>query len=308
MYLKRISASQRWLLLSLIPLSMLLCYTLLVTNGSLDILAMHQEQWLLQRPITRFDCVVYQWKYLGEAPVSLALLIVVCVVCWLLKYPLRVAFVLLLLLGVGLGVESLGKQYIYQPMPVTFEAGMNSLGCPQIWRVSHLKLIPLSLGAWWVAPDAPQFRVAEARAAATAAFSLNANSNEDYYAYSGYPSGHAYRWMLIGLVALWLTWRHIRRRFLRRLLMLFFLALAFAGGFGQFYIGAHLLTDMLGGYLLGAFLACCAIAALRASETRNRWLREETARAAALPPPWSRCDLPALSIAENSDKLLPEKL
>jgi membrane-associated phospholipid phosphatase len=277
-YLKRISAGQRWLLLSLLPLAMLLCYTWLVTSGSLDALTVHQEQWLLQRPLTRFDCVVYQWRYLGEAPVSLVQLLVVCVVCWLLKYPLRVGFVLLVLFGVGLSVEYLGKQYIYQPMPSAFEAGMSSLGCPQIWRVSRLKLIPLSLGAWWVAPDAPQFRVAEAQAAATAAFSPGANSNEDYYAYIGYPSGHAYRWMLIGLVALWLTWRHVRKRFLRRLLMVVFLALAFAGGFGQFYIGAHLLTDLLGGYLLGAFLACCAIAALRAAERRNRWTSEEIAR------------------------------
>lgn len=247
----------------------------------------------MQRPLTRFDCVVYQWRNLGEAPVSLILLLVVCVVCWLLKYSLRVAFVLLLLFGTGIGVEYLGKQYIYQPMPAAFGTGMASLGCPQIWRVSHLKLIPLSLGAWWVAPDAPPFRVAEEQAAATAPFSLNANSNEEYDAYTGYPSGHAYRWMLIGLVALWLTWRHVRKRFLRRLLMVIFLALAFAGGCGQFYIGAHLLTDMLGGYLLGAFLACCAIAALHASEKRNRE---------------QRCDLTDLSIAENSDKLLPEKL
>lgn len=292
-YLKRISASQRWLLLSLIPLVIFLCYTLLVINGSLDTLTVHQEQWLLQRPLTRFDCVVYQWRYLGEAPVSLALLLVVCIVCWLLKYPLRVVFVLLLLFGAGLSVEYLGKQYIYQPTPVTFDVGMNSLGCPQIWRVSHLKLIPLSLGAWWVAPDAPLFRVAEKQAAAAAPFTLDANGKEEYYAYTGYPSGHAYRWMLIGLLALWLTWRHVRKRFLRRLLMVIFLALAFAGGFGQFYIGAHLLTDMLGGYLLGAFLTCCAIAALRASERRNRW---------------QHCDLAALPIAENSDKLLPEKL
>jgi membrane-associated phospholipid phosphatase len=300
-YLKHISASQRWLLLSLIPLAMLLCYTVLVTSGSLGALTVHQEQWLLQRPITRFDCVVAQWKYLGEAPASLALLLVVCVVCWLLKYPLRVAFVLLLLLGAGLGVEYLGKQYIYQPTPASFEVGMNSLGCPQIWRVSHLNRIPLLLGAWWVAPDAPQFRVAEARAAATASFSVDAISNEDYSAYSGYPSGHSFRWMLIGLVALWLTWRHVRRRFARRLLMFVFLALAFAGGLGQFYIGAHLFTDMLGGYLLGAFLTCCAIASLRTSETRNRWT-------GAGANPGYNCDLPALPIAENSDKLLPEKL
>lgn len=295
MYFKRLSASQRWLLFSLIPLAMFLFYTALVVNGNLDMPTVHLEQWLLQRPVTRFDCVVYQWRNLGEAPGSLVLLLLICGVCWLLKYRVRVIFVLLLLLGVGLGVEYAGKQYFYQPVPPAFDGGMQSLGCPQIWRVSHLKLIPLSLGAWWVAPDAPPFRVAEARAAAVAPYSLDASSNEDYYAYPGYPSGHSYRWMLIGLVALWLAWRHVRRRFLRRLLMLVFLALSFAGGIGQFYIGAHLFTDMLGGYMLGAFLACCAIAALLACEKNNRWSR-------------AYCDLTALSIAENSGTLLPEKL
>ena len=146
---------------------------------------------------------------------------------------------------------------------------------------------------WWVAPDAPSFRIAEARAAAVAVYPTNVNSEEGYYAYFGYPSGHSYRWMLIGLVAFWLAWRQVRQRFWRWVLMLVFLALAFGGGLGQFYIGAHLLTDMLGGYLLGAFLACCAIAVLCVTETRNRW---------------QRCDLPVLPIAENSDTLLPEKL
>jgi len=273
MDLKRIPAIYRWLSLSLIPLAMFLLYTRLVTNGSLAALTVHQEQWLLQRPITRFDCVVYQWKYLGEAPVSLLLLLVLCVVCWLLKYRLRVALLLLLLFGMGLGVEYMGKQDIAQPVPQAFQDGMGSLACPQIWRVSHLKLIPLSLGMWWVAPAAPQFRAAEAQAAAAADYTSGGNNAGDYYGYAGYPSGHAYRWMLIGLVALWLAWRHVRKPFWRWLLMLFFLTLAFGGGFGQFYIGAHLLTDMLGGYLLGAFLACCAIAVLYATETRNRWSR-----------------------------------
>ncbi len=293
MYLKHISATRRWLLLSLIPLAMFVIYTLLVTTNSLAALTVRQEQWLLQRPMTRFDCVVYQWKYLGEAPVSLGLLLALCVVCLLLKYRLRFAFALLLLFGIGLGVEYEGKQYIAQPVPAAFGTGMASLGCPQIWRVSHLKLIPLLLGVASVAPDAPQFRVAEKQAAASAVFSLDGNNSDEIFGYTGYPSGHSYRWMLIGLVALWLTWRQVRKRFLRRLLMLVFLALSFAGGFGQFYIGAHLFTDMIGGYLLGAFLACCAVAVLSATETRNRW---------------PSCDLPVLPIAENSDTLLPEKL
>lgn len=275
-FLKRLPASQRWLLFSLIPLAMFVCYTALVVNGNLDILMMHQEQWLMQRPITRFDCVVYQWKYFGEAPVSLVLVLLTGVVCWLLKYRLQGVFVLLLLFGAGLGVEYVGKQSIYQPLPAEFSGGLDALGCPQLWRVSRVDLIPLTLGAWWVAPHASPVRVAEARAASVAPFSLNASSDEDYLASTGYPSGHAYRWMLIGLVAFWLTWRQVRKRFWRRLLMLVFLALSFAGGFGLFYTGTHLFTDMVGGYLLGAFLACCAIVALCAGERRNRWSREKT--------------------------------
>lgn len=296
MYLKRIPAIYQWLLLALVPLAGFVVYTMLVVNDSLAALTVQQEQWLLQRPLARFDCVVYQWKYLGEAPVSLVLLLMVCVVCLLLKYRLRFAFALLLLFGTGIGVEVLGKQYIAQPVPAAFGTGMAALGCPQIWRVSHLRLIPLSLGVASVAPDAPSFRVAEKQAAASAVLSIDGSNDDSYFGYTGYPSGHSYRWMLIGLVALWLTWRQVRKRFLRRLLMLVFLALSFAGGFGQFYIGAHLFTDMIGGYLLGAFLACCAIAVLCATETLNRWTRHDP------------CDLSVLSIAEDSDTLLPEKL
>lgn len=296
MYLKRIPVIYRWLLFALVLLAGFVVYTMLVVNDSLVALTVRQEQWLLQRPLARFDCVVYQWKYLGEAPVSLALLLIVCVVCLLLKYRLRFAFALLLLFGTGIGVEVLGKQYIAQPVPAAFGTGMAALGCPQIWRVSHLRLIPLSLGVASVAPDAPSFRVAEKQAAASAVLSMDGSNDDGYFGYTGYPSGHSYRWMLIGLVALWLTWRQVRKRFLRRLLMLVFLALAFAGGFGQFYIGAHLFTDMIGGYLLGMFLACCAIAVLSVTETRNRWTHHDP------------CDLTVLSIAENSDTLLPEKL
>ena len=294
--LKRVPAIYWWLLLALLLLALFVVYTALVTSDSLAALTVRQEQWLLQRPLARFDCVVYQWRYLGEAPVSLALLLIICVVCIRLKYRLRFAFALLLLFSTGIGVEVLGKQYVAQPVPAAFGTGMEALGCPQIWRVSHLKLIPLSLGVASVAPAAPSFRVAEKQAAASAVFSLSGGSDDSYFGYTGYPSGHSYRWMLIGLVALWLTWRQVRKRFLRGLLMLVFLALAFAGGIAQFYTGAHLFTDMIGGYLLGALLACCAIAVLRATETRNRW-------AGRVP-----CDLSVLPIAEKSDTLSPEKL
>lgn len=285
--LKRIPVVYRWLLLSLVPLALFLIYTLLVTNGSFASLTVHQEQWLLQRPLTRFDCVVAEWDYVGEAQASLVILLVICAVCWLLKYRLRVAFVLLLLLGVGVGVEYLGKQYITQPVPNAVQDSMDALFCPQMWRIPRLQRVSLVLGMWWIAPPTPQFRVAEARAVAAGVY----NADENAPPYVGYPSGHAYRWMLIGLVACWLVWRHVRKRLLRWLLMFLFLALALLGGFGLFYVGRHLFTDLIGGYLLGAFLACCAIAALCAGEARNRWQLRYLA---------------ALPIAENNDTLLPK--
>jgi membrane-associated phospholipid phosphatase len=108
----------------------------LVSTGSLTALTLGQEQWLLQRPLTRFDCVVRQWKSVGEAQISVIIVLALCIVCWLL--------------------------------------------------------------------------------------------------------------------------------------MALALALAFGGGIGQFYIGGHLFTDTMGGYLLGTCFGCCAIAFLHCNETRSR--------------------------------------
>ena len=87
---------------------------------------------------------------------------------------------------------------------------------------------------------------------------------------NGYPSGHAIRWCFIGLVACWLAWRHIKSRLLRAFLMALALAVAFGGGFAQFYIGLHLATDLIAGYLMGASSACCAIGLLLLNETSKK--------------------------------------
>lgn len=261
---KRVPTIYKWLFLSLIFLVAFLFYTYLVSAGSLTPLTLGQEQWLLQRPLTRFDCVVRQWKYLGEAQASFIIILVLCIVCWLLGYRRRVALVLVLLLGIGIGCEYLGKQYIEQPVPVSVQEGMGALGCPQL-HASVLRRIPILLGIWWTAP-APLHRqtIIEQNAASAPLY------EEDAFANYGYPSGHAFRWMLIGFVACWLAWRQVRRRVLRWLLMALAIAGALGGGVGQFYTGGHLFTDTIGGYLLGMCFACCAIAFLHSNETRSR--------------------------------------
>ena len=78
--------------------------------------------------------------------------------------------------------------------------------------------------------------------------------------------GHAIRWIFIGLIACWLLWRHMKYRRLRWLLMALALAMAISGGFAQFYTGFHLASDLTGGYLFGASIACCAIGLLLLNE------------------------------------------
>lgn len=61
-------------------------------------------------------------------------------------------------------------------------------------------------------------------------------------------------------------------RVVRWLLIILALLVAVGGGFAQFYIGYHLGTDVLAGYLIGASSACCAIGLLLRNGTRSQAL------------------------------------
>ena len=72
----------------------------------------------------------------------------------------------------------------------------------------------------------------------------------------------AYKWFGLAFVLL-------RKRLLRRLLPVMTFAIAFGGGLLVVYIGSHLATDLLAGYLIGASAACCAIGLLVHNEAER---------------------------------------
>lgn len=256
--------SARWPVLAGLFLGLFLLYSYFVIKGHFAVLTLQQEQWLLQRPLTRFDCVVEEWKNLGEIPASLILMLGLCMICILLGYRWCVALALLLLLGFGIGCEYVGKQVVQQPVTASIGRGMSALTCPQIARQSHVTQLEVFLGMWWVAPAPHNAVIKREYIGATSSI----YGEKGFYNY-GYPSGHSLRWMLLGLVACWLAWRHIKRPWLHWLCMVLAFTLSFCGGLGIFYVGGHLFTDILGGYLLGACLACCAISILQAKASRR---------------------------------------
>ena len=66
----------------------------------------------------------------------------------------------------------------------------------------------------------------------------------------------------VGMVACWLCWRHIKRLVIRVPLMALVLVVSLSIGLMQFYLGAHLITDTIAGYVFGIAAACCAIGLL----------------------------------------------
>jgi membrane-associated phospholipid phosphatase len=59
-------------------------------------------------------------------------------------------------------------------------------------------------------------------------------------------------------------------KLLRWPLMILALIFALGGGFAQFYIGFHLVTDLVAGYLLGISAACCGIGLLLRYEAQRK--------------------------------------
>jgi membrane-associated phospholipid phosphatase len=263
--IRSFSPTDRWLFLALVPLALFIIYTAVVASGAWLYPTMYQEQWLLRRPLTGVDCVFRQWGNVGDPLPTLLLLLALSTLCLFLRYRPRIFLYLCLLFLIGVGAEWLGKQYFVQPVPGKIYVGLTSLACPQIWKATHATRIEIDLGMWWVAPPISHERVLNAYYSATTPFSF-ADAEPVY----GYPSGHAIRWCFIGLVACWLAWRQVKWLALRILCMAVALVVAFGGGFAQFFIGYHLITDMIGGYLLGISLACAAIGLLSRNERRNR--------------------------------------
>lgn len=246
-------------------LSIALLYTLLLSKGVLLSTTLHSEQWLVQRLPSPGDCILMQWRLIQEANVSLFLTLVLSVVCLVLGYRKRVLPYLFLLLLLGIGVEILGKQLFLQPMPTNLYYGLGSLHCPQGDTLSRQTKLELALGMWWQAPPTSAYALELHNEGITAPLHVDAGDLR----VEGYPSGHAIRAVFLGLLLSWLLWRHVKLPLLRRILVGIALVMTMGAGALQFYIGNHLITDTVAGFLLGASLACCAIGLLQRNERRR---------------------------------------
>lgn len=264
--LKRISTSYKWFFAASIFLIMFLVYTAIFSTNVLLYPTLRLEQLLLQRPITRVDCVISTGKALGTVPAGVFLTLVLGLGCLLLGYRKRVLAYLFLLLLLGIGVEYIGKDFLPQTVPNFLQRGMDSLACPQIAGQPRSVKLLVTLGMWWEAPSIAPKRLQHAKQAAADPLDSSGTYND-----FGYPSGHTIRWLFIGLVVCWLIWRQVRQRFLRWLLTALSFTIALGGGFLQFYLGSHLTTDVIAGYLFGASTACCAFGVLLLNETRSRF-------------------------------------
>ena len=260
----RFREARKWFVLALVFLLLFGIFTAIFATGVLLYPTLDMERWLLHRPLTSIDCVFVEWRQLGEVGFSLFFTLVLGIACLLLKYRRRVFLLLFLLLLVGVGVEYLGKNVFPQVIPANTQFGINSLACPQIWTQPRSVRLMVALGMWWEAPAVREKRIRNEQYSASAPFVFDDNAMVAY----GYPSGHSIRWVFLGLVACWLCWRHLKRRVLRAILMAVALAIAFGGGFAQFYIGQHLGTDLVGGYLMGLSIGCFAIGLLTMNDAR----------------------------------------
>ncbi|MBE3559610.1 MAG: phosphatase PAP2 family protein [Ktedonobacteraceae bacterium] len=250
-----------WLFLALLSASLFLLYTAFYATGMLNLPTLLVERWLVGRPLTRLDCVFLEWRSLGEIFASLAFLAVISGVCLLAGYRRRVIPYLFLLLLLGTGVEVIGKKLFDLPLPLSLRSGMTTLSCPQMQGQPATVQIGTGLGMWWLAPAAPKDKQSWAHTVSQ----MPLKPAEPGSVENGYPSGHALRFWFIGIIASWLAWRHIRRRWLARSLAALLLAAGFTGGFVQFYIGSHFVSDTIAGYFLASALACAAIILLQAN-------------------------------------------
>ncbi|WP_399094380.1 phosphatase PAP2 family protein [Streptomyces sp. BBFR2] len=88
--------------------------------------------------------------------------------------------------------------------------------------------------------------------------------------YQAFPSGHALSVTVAGGLVLWLLWRHACRPAVRRAAVAV-VAVSMAGvGFTRVLLGVHWLSDVVGGWLIGATVVAASVAAHGAYERRRR--------------------------------------
>jgi membrane-associated phospholipid phosphatase len=262
------TAARRWMLLSLVISGLFVAFTVLYAKHLFDLPILSVESWLLNRPIGGVDCLFFEWRHVGEVPVSLFLVLVVGIVCWRAGYSWKIIPILLILILFCLLIEYIGKLILVLYLPPDLLSVMTILSCPQIHSVPTVVRLETAFGLWWKIPVPVADQVSWVRTIAQVpVISMPASSFTDKL--RSYPGGHAARWCFLGLIVCWLCWKHMRHRVRRILLVILFLVVSFFGGFMQFYIGVHTLADTIAGYLLGAAAASCAIGFLIIFDTRD---------------------------------------
>lgn len=269
------SAARRWFMLALGLSGLFVVYTVIYATGILDRSTLSVEHWLLNRPIGRLDCVFFEWRHVGEAPVSLLLVLALGIICWRAGYSWKIIPILIILLLFCVTIEYIGKSIFILYLPPNLLSGMTDLACPQISKQPISVQLATMGGLWWKipVPVAGQIRWVHTVAHLPVFAAYISSSSDDYI--RGYPGGHAMRWCFLDLIATWLYWNHKKSQAGRILLTIVFVLISFFGGFMQFYIGVHVLTDTIAGYLLGAAAACCAIGFLNVYQTSTCFDRAE---------------------------------
>ncbi len=262
-----ISAQERpWFIASAAFGGAALLYVLVFASGVLQTPMLMIERWLVRRPLVPADCVLRQWEQFGQFSSSLVVTCILGAICLLLGYRKRIFLLLILLLSLSAGVELVGKHIFAQPVPTQLDNGIVALQCVQLDGQSNTLKMQMALGMWWQAPaltpDIPNMQ--------QMGISSPLNTDGDDPVNHSFPSGHTIRWLFVGLLVAWLAGRHMKKGILRRILISVALLIAIGGGLVQFYLGFHLITDVLAGYLLGGASICCAIGLLLRNERGRR--------------------------------------
>ncbi len=252
-----------WFIAGTIFSLLFLAYTAIYATKVLDMQTLEIARSLLLRPITRVDCMFYEWRHLGEVPVSLVITGILGGICILAGFRRRVVLFLILLLLIGVGVEAVGKKTLGLPLPSTLRSGMTVLECPQLTDKPFSYHFTTATAQWSKIPDPPRVQVSWAHDVSQMPIVLDGEIERSF------PGGHATRWAFLGIIECWLCWRLLRSRVLRAFLIPVFFLGSFLGGFMQYWIGVHFITDTISGYLLGIALACFAISLLIGNDMRR---------------------------------------